>query len=143
MTVKRLTVSEFSGAFEQLWTRVPERAEVPNPRYFIENWSDLMERSVGVAYATFDEGIPTGILCGLITPDLHTGQIQGIEYLWAGKNTTALLPEFEKECRERKCTRIIFGLNSRVIGDRAPALRRFYRGKGFTPYTESFSKELV
>ena len=143
MTNKRLlSVEEFTSAFTQVWLQVPERREVSDLDSFLEKWTSLMKLGVAVSYATFEGETARGILCGLISPDLHTGKMQGIEYIWAGKNTSGLLPEFEKDCRERGCTRMVFGLNPRVIGDRAPALRRFYKVRGFVPFTESFLKEL-
>lgn len=101
-----------------------------------------MQNGSGVAYATFFESKPSGVLLGLLTPDLHNGKLQGVEFFWTGKNTLPLLNMFEAECKSRGCYRIVVGLWAQAIGPRAPGLRRFYRSRGFQPEAESFSKVL-
>ena len=112
-----------------------------NIPYLAQSWKRLMECGSAVAYANFLDSKPSGVLLGLISEDLHTGNLQGVEYLWAGRNVLSLLETFEQDCRVRKCTRIICGL-SEAIGPRAAALRRLYKMRGYVPATESFSKQL-
>jgi len=110
-----------------------------NVSFLASSWKQLMESGSAVAFANFFQARPTGLLLGLVSPDLHTGKMQGIEYFWAGRSCLLLLDAFAEECRARNCHRIIVGL-SKAIGPRAPALRRLYKMRGFVPETESFSK---
>lgn len=113
-----------------------------DPNYLAKSWAALIDQGMGVAYATFSSDQPVGLLLGVIAPDLHNGLLQGVEYAWAGKGALSLLEEFEKECKARGCTRIVFGLHPEYLGGRDAALRRLYRRKGFSPSTESYVKEL-
>ena len=101
-----------------------------------------MQSGSAVAYATFLDSKPAGVLLGLLTPDLHNGKLQGVEFFWTGSNTIPLLDMFEAECKSRGCYRVVAGLWGQAIGPRAPVLRRFYRSRGYSPEAESFSKVL-
>jgi hypothetical protein len=141
--VKKLSSNELFPVLSFIWENW--KTELPEPinvSFLSESWAKLMGLGVANAYATFEKAKPVGVLLGMFTPDMHTGDLKGIEYLWAGKNTLKMLDQFESDCRARGCVAMICGVSDKVLGTRAPALRRLYRQRGFTPVTEAFSKRL-
>jgi hypothetical protein len=138
----RLKPEEICHVLTYVWENYEGKQHLPEPLnipFLAESWKQLTASGSGIAFANFSNSKPAGVLLGLISPDLHTGKLQGIEYLWAGRSCLPLLDAFAEECRARNCHRIIVGL-SKAIGPRAPALRRLYKMRGFVLETESFSK---
>lgn len=116
--------------------------EPVNVEYLAKSWASLMRLGNASAYATFRNGEANGVLLGLFTPDLYTGNLQGVEFLWAGRDTKSMLKEFESDCKEKGCKKVVCGISCDVMGDRVPVLRRFYRQNGYAPEKEAFSKRL-
>jgi hypothetical protein len=121
---RRLEPTELWRVFDIFWAEcktnwkdLKGKPYPVDPNYLAKSWAALIDQGMGVAYATFSSD-------------------------QAGKGALSLLEEFEKECKARGCTRIVFGLHPEYLGGRDAALRRLYRRKGFSPSTESYVKEL-
>jgi hypothetical protein len=104
----------------------------------------LADTSVGRSYGLFDGGTlkPLGFFMGLIMPDPLTGDMVGFEHIWwaAPKvNGLPLLRQFEADCQEAGCRRVICGYSDFVDPEK---MSRLYRRLGYTKFSTAVTKEL-
>lgn len=109
-------------------------------------WSSLVERGTGVAFSIRKDSKPAGFLLALYTPDMITGDLFAIQYLWMvdptaglGRDAFRLLDAFEAEAKVRGCKKILGGYN-RV--HRPFGMRRMFLRRGYSPFSEALSKDV-
>jgi hypothetical protein len=113
-----------------------------NAKHFVPAWGRMMQHGTAVAFGAYDGGTPVGWIGGFIVPDILTGEMNGIEYLWVrvpGHDGRELLKAFEKKAWNAGCRVVVCGA---LTCDRSAGMRRLYRRLGYVPHGEDFRKEL-
>ena len=109
----------------------------------VESGSVMASTSIGRSYGMFGEDLkPTGFFIGLVMPDPMTGFLVGMEHIWwaaPGVNGLPLLAQFESDCREEGCARVICGYSD---FESPKVMSRLYRRLGYTKFSTSVTKEL-
>ena len=119
----------------------------PDVEHLAKTWRHLESLGSTRTYGLYDSGVNIrGILLGLIVPDMITGELQGLEYMWfvepglRGKRQgVKLLRRFEEDCREAKCVRVVCGF-AEWLNPEEMHLR--YAKLGYEPHSRIFSKKL-
>jgi hypothetical protein len=122
----------------------PEIFAPVDAQFLAKYWTRLMETGTAFAYGLFEQDECKGILLGSIIPDLFSGRLHGVEFLWkvkSGANGLPLQKHFENRCREAECFQVVFGLNYGSETD-ASRLSNFYLRKGYQPYALAYKKNL-
>jgi hypothetical protein len=114
-------------------------------QYLSEKWSGLMEHAGALAFGLEIGGQWRGFLLGSVLPDLISGKLQGLEFMWLvekeyrGPNSLQLLAVFEDECRKRGAEWIVVGYSELA----APAKRKArYAKLGFSPHCGTWFRRL-
>jgi hypothetical protein len=95
----------------------------------------------GRSYGLFSDDLrPLGVFVGLVIPEPMTGVKAGIEHLWwAAEGGLALLTQFEADCKEEGCARVICAYSPHLNPGRT---RKIYDQSGYSTYSIAVSKEL-
>jgi GNAT superfamily N-acetyltransferase len=115
-----------------------------NVPFLSKAWRGLVDNHIGKVFA-FHQGFkPGGFLLALFTPDMITGDMFAIQYLWmvapearGDGNALKLLDEFEEEAQILGCKFILGGSNA---VSRPAAMRRLFSKRGYAPFSEAFIK---
>lgn len=117
-----------------------------NVPFLCESWRSMVDRNIAVAFAIDKEELPGGFLLALYTPDMITGDLFAIQYLWMadpkaklGRHAFKLLDAFEEEAKVRNCKKILGGLNE--VHRPGPMAGMFMK-RGYGPFSMAFSKEV-
>ena len=137
----RKAILSVCGSFDKL----PGYYVTPKPECFAAAWERMMQADTAVLIgAIAGIGCYGGFLAGCILPDLMSGKMQALEYLWMvapdhRQDGTAvrLLKEFERVAEYRGCETVVCGC---MAAERPDAMRRMYRRLGFKPHGETFWK---
>lgn len=114
-------------------------------QYLAEKWSELMERAGASAFGLEVDGQWHGFLLGSVIPDLISGKLQGLEFMWLvekeyrGQNSLDLLSAFKSECREKGAEWIVVGYSELAAPEKR---KRKYAGLGFSPHCGTWFKRL-
>ena len=146
MNVSRLMVWEIEPFVKEIVDAQSGDMAKANVPFLCESWRGLVNRDVGVAFAISKDGKPAGFLLALYTPDMITGDLFAIQYLWMvapsaklGRKAFVLYDEFEREAKVRGCKKILGGCN----GVHKPGpLSAFFLRRGYGPFSMAFSKEV-
>jgi len=140
-------MKEFGPVMAEIWKTWGDTVSYPggpiSPLFLIESFQKLIDNGTGRAYGLFSQDYPAGILLGMLVPDMMTGRLQGVEYLWAvdpahrGIPSLQLLRRFEQDCADSHCEGIVAGFR-----DRSNDLEKIYDRRGYVPYGKSFFKAL-
>jgi hypothetical protein len=106
------------------------------PPVFLQTWSTLIKTGVGRVLAAFTpEAEIMGILAFIVSPDLWTGEKQGVECAWfmlpqyrGGKAALYLLNKFEADCKELGCHQVAM-IHLETISPKA--LEKLYLKRGY------------
>lgn len=142
--VRLLEKSEIASVVTEVMGRAIGQDRIQDP-VNVEYASRAFAQN-GVVWGLFDnDGVPRGVLVGIITPDLLTSVLTGYEYLWLcelshrNKHALNLLFTFERYCKEHGCKRVVIGSHAMVD----PARReRLYARLNYEPHSQSFSRAL-
>lgn len=140
-------MKEFGPVMANIWQTWGSSVKYPggeiSPMFLIESFQKLMENGVGRAYALFERDYPAGILLGMLVPDMMTGKLQGVEYLWAvdpahrGTSSLQLLKRFEQDCADAHCEGIAAGFR-----EGSADLGKVYGRRGYVPFGKTVFKAL-
>jgi GNAT superfamily N-acetyltransferase len=135
-------VNSVVGGFAEL----PSYYAKPNPAHFAAAWARMMQYDTAVMLGAIGGNMCAGFLAGLIVPDLLSGQMQGVEFLWLaqpghrkGGIALRLLKEFERVAKDRGCGVILCGAPASA---QAETMARLYRRRGYVPHATAFRKSL-
>ena len=138
----RKAILSVIGSFDKL----PGYYTTPKPECFAAAWERMMHADTAVLIGAVTGTCYAGFLAGCILPDLLSGKMQALEYLWMvnpmhRRDGTAvrLLKEFERVAEYRGCETVVCGAMS---AERPDAMRRMYRRIGFKPHGETFWKAI-
>jgi len=111
---------------------------------FISNWTNLIEKNIGVIFVYEKDNNMLGMIGGIKYPDINTGILVAMETFWivlpeASGRGVALLNKFESWARNEGCKKIIM---VRLLSSMPEYVGDIYRKKGYKPIEEHFIKEL-
>ena len=143
--VRRLLSTEVKPVIKELGALVvPELSywAPVNLDFLGTSWEKLCQNDACRAYGLFSVDQPVGIFLGMIVPDMNSGKLQGLEFLWTvltkfRSRAVSLLRTFEKDCRAAGCEIVITGSSLAMAPGR---MRALYAALGYRPHAEIFSK---
>lgn len=146
MKVTQLGVWEIEPFVKSVVDAQKGNLALVNVPFLCAAWRSMVDQNIAVAFAISRGETPGGFLLALYTPDMITGDLFAIQYLWMvdpsaklGRNAFKLLDAFEAEAVTRKCKKILGGLNQ--VHKPAPMAGLFIR-RGYSPFSMAFSKEV-
>lgn len=123
-------------------------AQVPgeyNEAHWQRAWGYLIGVNSGVIFAAYKEGVPVGVIGGIVFPDLNTGKPVAQEAFWyvdeqAGRGLgPRLLRVFEEWGAKRGATRIAMVHLENAGGERVAKL---YERRGYRRAETIYAKEV-
>jgi GNAT superfamily N-acetyltransferase len=118
----------------------------PNVEHLATTWRQLESLGKTRTYVLVIDEKVVGIFLGLIVPDMITGELQGLEYMWfvepqfrGTRKAVKMLRAFEGECKKAKCVRVLCGLAEWLNPEE---MRVRYSRMGYAPHSAVFTKEL-
>ena len=149
MKVRELNWANFAEPLRRLATELGEIDAVlygkVNPNHFAPAWGRMMQHCGAVAFSGHDDdGRVCSWLGGLIVPDMFTGEMQALEFLWLARPgvsgaALSVLSAFESKAINAGAKMVIAGSSA---FRRPEAMRRLYRRLGYVPHAEAFRKVL-
>lgn len=119
----------------------PHYAEVDS-EFLANAWVELMVYPTTKAYGLLHSNEWKGFLLGGIQPELLTGKLQGVEFLWCVQrgfrgHALKLLKRFESDCKAAGANWIVVGATA-LADPQARGL--LYQKIGFAPHGSTWFK---
>lgn len=116
-----------------------------NWKHWLDCWSAIIDKGMGVIIVYFDQGIVKGVIGGISARCLNTGDLEIFETFWyvfpeyrKGTKAIRLLQDFEKWGQSIGAKRVkmahLMNLNGAVM-------RRMYTAMGYAEQETTFRKE--
>lgn len=147
--IRQLTADELTLAVE-MGPRFFTEAKLPGtfrPEAFLAFWRSFYGQGCGRMYGAFVGGTLVGVVGGLVTPDICTGELRCTELFWwlepghrSGRTALDLFAALEGWAAECECEAITF-MFVHGVGN-GTTLDKWYRRHGYEPLEVHYVRRL-
>jgi hypothetical protein len=145
--VRRISTAEVKNAILDVGAVITAEMTYQSPvnlEFMGTAFEKICAAGIGHVYVLECSGKPVGILMGMMSPDLNSGVLQGIEFFWGVQRkyrsrSISLLREFEKDCKSAGCVEVMTGSIQTMEPDK---MRRLYGHLGYKLHSENYIKRL-